>query len=160
MGLLSQFLRFVIFQILQDDANTGSLFVITIIFDRCYHSWAVVTPVKYERDFKNVTCVLYDCFEFNFEIGAPWYLRLETNAPFCRINAYIADPFACFATSSFLSQCCLVVNWTAANNFRWNLNQNITLLSKNDRHIELFFSIRQRSVVVISIQVWHDYCPV
>ena len=43
---------FTLFCIIQ---NTGLLLNIMLIFDRCHHSWAAVTPFKYEHDWKNVT---------------------------------------------------------------------------------------------------------
>ena len=36
----------------QNDQNTGYRYRITLIFDRCHHSWAAETPDKYERDWK------------------------------------------------------------------------------------------------------------
>ena len=36
----------------QDDQNTGYLYDITFIFDRCRRSWAAETPDKYERYWK------------------------------------------------------------------------------------------------------------
>ena len=51
-GLLKQFPPFHYFHQWQ---NTGNLLNITFIFDRCCHSWAVATPIKYESDlFKEI----------------------------------------------------------------------------------------------------------
>ena len=44
MGLLS---HFVIFLLFQNPQNTCYLLNIMFIFDRCRHSWATITPVKY-----------------------------------------------------------------------------------------------------------------
>ena len=52
LGLLKQFPPFHYFHQWQ---NTGNLLNITFIFDRCRHSWAVATPIRYESDlFKEI----------------------------------------------------------------------------------------------------------
>ena len=45
--------------------NTGYLFNMIFIFDRCCHSLAVVTPVKYEYDLKNSTSTLVKIKNFS-----------------------------------------------------------------------------------------------
>ena len=62
-GYKANFLRSVIFTIFQNNENTGYLYDITFIFDRCHRSWAhrswaAETPDKYERDWKDITYTL------------------------------------------------------------------------------------------------------
>ena len=53
VGLLSQFPPFRYFPCFQNDQNISYLLNITFIFDRCRHSLAAVTLIKYECDLKN-----------------------------------------------------------------------------------------------------------
>ena len=52
-GYYVNFLHFIILLIFLDDQNTVCLLNIIFIFDRCRHSWAVVTTVKYECEESN-----------------------------------------------------------------------------------------------------------
>ena len=52
-GLLSPYL--IIFSSFSQSSKHGHLLKITFIFDRCRHSLAVVTPVKYECDSQDIT---------------------------------------------------------------------------------------------------------
>ena len=52
---LANFLRSIIFLIFEDAQNTGYLYDITLIFDKCHHSWTAKTPDKYERDRRYLT---------------------------------------------------------------------------------------------------------
>ena len=45
----------VIILIFRNDQNTGYLYNIMFIFDRCHHRWAAETPGKCERDLKYLT---------------------------------------------------------------------------------------------------------
>ena len=44
-----------IFLIFENAQNTGYLYDITLIFDKCHHSWTAETPDKYERDRRYLT---------------------------------------------------------------------------------------------------------
>ena len=54
VGVLRQFSLFRYFFIYLNYQNFCYLLDITYIFDRCHHSWAVVTHVQYERDTKDL----------------------------------------------------------------------------------------------------------
>ena len=55
-GSLSQFPPFRYFPNFSALSNSRKLLNSTFIFGRCRHSWAAVTPVKYECDSNNLTC--------------------------------------------------------------------------------------------------------
>ena len=57
-GYWTYFIRSVIFPFFQDDQNTGYLYDVTFIFDRCHRSWAAETPDKYERYWKYISYTL------------------------------------------------------------------------------------------------------
>ena len=44
----------IILQVFMGNKNIGDLLNITFIIDRCHHSLAVVTPVKYEGESKDL----------------------------------------------------------------------------------------------------------
>ena len=46
------------------DQNTCSILYITLIFDRCHHSSAAGTPVKYDCDSKNLKVLLQENFAY------------------------------------------------------------------------------------------------
>ena len=46
---INSFIIFFIFPIYQNNENTGYLYDITFIYDRCHHVWAAETPDKYEH---------------------------------------------------------------------------------------------------------------
>ena len=56
-GHYSKSIPFIMFPVFQNYGNTCYLLNITFIFDRCRHSLAVVTPVNYECDLKNLISI-------------------------------------------------------------------------------------------------------
>ena len=52
-GVTKTFFSVPLFSPLLNYKNTVYLFNITFIFDKCHCSWAAMTPVKYERDWKD-----------------------------------------------------------------------------------------------------------
>ena len=51
-------------KVLSQDQNTCSILYIKLIFDRCHHSSAAGTPVKYDCDSKNLKLLLQENFAY------------------------------------------------------------------------------------------------
>ena len=64
VGLLTQFPPFRYFPFFYHYQNSRQLLNVTFMFDSCYRNLTAVTPVKYERDSRNLTGKLQD-----------WHLR-------------------------------------------------------------------------------------
>ena len=80
-GYNANFLRSVIFPIFPSDQNSGYLYDIKYIFDRCHRSWAAETPGRYEHDWKYLT---YTFAESKFPVTEKitnWALVTPTPAP-------------------------------------------------------------------------------